>query len=347
MKYSYNNPVDKNIINVVQYGLGPIGISTARTAITKDMVYMVGAVDVDPEKVGKDLGQILDNDSVKDILVVNNIQEIYKVTDVDIVLHTTSSFLDKTFDQFKEIMEGGANIVSSTEEMSLPDLRNPKMAKELDVIAKHNNVSCLGTGVNPGFVMDSLSTFLTSMCNRVDHVHAERVVDASTRREPLQRKIGAGLSISEFNSLANAGKLGHIGLKESIAFIAKGMGWEVDSFTETIDPIVAETDIKTKYFEVKKGEAAGINNIGTGSYKNKELIKLELRMYAGAKNPHDAIKISGDPGLNVIIDGGVAGDTATVASLVNNIPRVIQAQPGLLTMMDLSMPRIFNGKCNY
>ena len=347
MEYRYENPVDKEHINVVQFGLGSIGISAAKTALSKDMIKMVGAVDINPDLSGSDLGQILKNDSMKGVAAVRDIKEIFDKTHVDVVIHTTSSFVEKTFDQFKAIMEGGANIVSSTEEMFLPDLRNPKLAKELDNIAKHNNVTCLGTGVNPGFVMDTLAIVLTSMCVDVEHIHAEREVDASSRREPLQRKVGAGLSIDKFKSLAREGKLGHRGLKESIAFVAKGLGWQLDRIDESIDPIVAEDDLETKFLEIKKGETAGIKNIGTGFFDGKELIKLDLRMYVGAKNPHDTIRISGNPCLDVVINGGVAGDTATVASLVNSIPRVIKAQPGLCTMMDIALPRIFTGKSNF
>jgi len=347
MKYLYENAVDREFINVVQFGLGPIGINAAKTAMTKDMVKMVGAVDIDPVIAGKDLGEILGFSENLGISVVGDIQKIFNETNVDVVLHTTSSFVADTFDQFKTIMEGGANVISSTEELLLPDLKNPDKAKELDEIAKANNVTCLGTGVNPGFVMDTFVLCITSMCNSVEHVYAEREVDAATRRGPLQRKVGAGLTIEEFRALADAGKLGHIGMMESVAFVAKGLGWQLDNIEETLDPMVADRDIITQFVELKAGQAAGIKNTGTGYYKGEELIKLDLSMYVGARNPHDAIKITGDPPVDVVVNGGFHGDRATVASLVNNIPRVIKAPAGLCTMMDLLLPRIFTGKSNF
>ncbi|KPK93745.1 hypothetical protein AMJ80_05765, partial [bacterium SM23_31] len=239
MKYLYENAVDRDVINVVQFGLGPIGINTAKTAMTKDMVKMVGAVDIDPAIAGKDLSEVVGFSDNLGITVVDNIQKVFNETKVDVVLHTTSSFIADTFDQFRTIMEGGANVISSTEELLFPDLKNPEKAKELDAVARANNVTCLGTGVNPGFVMDTFVLCMTSMCNRVEHVYAEREVDAATRRGPLQKKVGAGLTVEEFRALRDAGKLGHIGMMESVAFVAKGLGWQLDNIEETLEPMVA------------------------------------------------------------------------------------------------------------
>ncbi len=278
---------------------------------------------------------------------MKSIKEVFEQSRVDIVLHTTTSFVESTFYEFKEIMEGGANVVSTTEELFLPDLKNSQLARELDAIAKVNNVTCLGTGINPGFVMDTLAVCLTGVCNEVEHIYAERVVNAATRRGSLQKKVGAGLTVEQFRNLADLGKLGHRGMKESIAFIARGLGWQLDTIEETLDPMVSEKDIITNIVEIKSGHAAGIKNIGVGYNSGKELIKLDLRMYVGADNPHDFIKITGNPPIELIVTNGFAGDIATVASLVNSIPRVMKAPPGLFTMMDLPLPRIFQGKANY
>jgi 4-hydroxy-tetrahydrodipicolinate reductase len=347
MKYHFENDVPVDVLNVVQFGLGPIGINSAKTAMTKDMVKMVGAVDIDPEKVGKDLGEVLGLSEKLGIEVVDDIKKIFDKTRVDVVLHTTSSFVQTTFDELKTIMEGGANIVSSTEELLLPDLKNPDLAKKLDEIAKVNNVSCIGTGVNPGYVMDTLAVCLTGMCNSVEHVYAEREVDASTRREPLQRKVGASMTVDEFNALAKAGKLGHRGLLETVGFVARALGWQLDDMVETLEPMVADREITTQYLTVKKGDAAGIKNIGFGYINGKEVIKVDLRMYVGARNPHDAIKLKSDPPVDVVVNGGFAGDIATVASLVNNAPKAYRAAPGVHTMMDIPLPKIFNGKSNF
>lgn len=342
MEYRYEHELKGKTINVIQYGLGPIGINAAKAALSKNSVKIVGAVDIDPEKIGKDLGEILGNPKASGVKVSKSINDINIGKENLVVLHTTSSFLDKTVDQFEEILKFGANVVSSTEELLLPDLRNPGLADKLNKIAIDNNVTLLGTGINPGFAMDSLAVFLTGVCNEVEHIYCEREVDASTRREPLQRKVGAGLTVEEFQALVDADKLGHIGLKESIAFTAKGISIELDEITESIEPMVAEEDIQTEYLTVKKGQATGIKNIGCGYFKGIEMIKLDLRMYVGAKNPHDSIIIKGDPPINMTVTNGFAGDIATVASLVNSIPRVLVAPGGVFTMMDLPSPRVFN-----
>ena len=153
--------------------------------------------------------------------------------------------------------------------------------------------------------------------------------------------------MEQFKDLADKGNLGHIGMKESIAFIARGIGWQLDSIEETLEPVVSEEDITTDYMDIKAGQATGIKNVGTGSYLGKELIRLDLRMYVGAKNPHDAIKVTGSPPVDMVVKNGFAGDEATVAALVNSIPSVVKAPPGICTMMDLPVPRIFRGIANY
>ncbi|MFC1730611.1 dihydrodipicolinate reductase [candidate division KSB1 bacterium] len=347
MKYNFDVNLPKDTLNVVQFGLGPIGINTVKAAMKKDMVKVVGAVDIDPEKKGKDLGEILGLEERLGIEVVADIAEVFEKTHVDVVLHTTSSFVKTTFNQFKQIMEGGANVVSSTEELLMPDFREPELGKKLNEIAKANNVSCLGTGVNPGFVMDTLPVFVSSMCTDVEHVYAEREVDASTRREPLQRKVGAGLTLKEWQDRADADKLGHRGLMETVAFVTRAMGWQLDSMNESLEPMIADRDITTQYLTVKKGEPAGIKNCGFGYVGDKEVIKVDLRMYVGARNPHDAVRLKSNPPVDIVVNGGFAGDIATVSSLVNNINTIYSAPPGLHTMMTLSLPRIFNGSTNF
>jgi hypothetical protein len=329
------------IIRVIQYGLGPIGIETARVVLKRSGLKLVGAVDIDPEKAGRDVGEVLGLGEKLGVSVSRSLGRALARTKADIMLHTTTSFLRRVFPELQKGIEAGLSIVSSSEELLLPSLRNSKLADRLDKLAKEHKVTVLGTGVNPGFVMDSLVLMMTAVCTEVRKIRVERVVDAGTRRLPLQRKVGAGITLEEFRERADSGAFGHIGLLESLALVAQGLGWKFDETRESLEPVVAERDCQTKYLKVKAGQVAGINHIVRGIIKGDEVLTLHLRMYVGAENPHDSISITGAPPVNLIIDHGIMGDTATVAMLVNAIPKVIAARPGLVTMRDLALPSAF------
>jgi len=196
----------------------------------------------------------------------------------------------------------------------------------------------LGTGVNPGFVMDLLPICMTGVSRTVEHIYVERVVNASTRREPLQRKIGSGLDPDEMRRLFKEGKAGHAGFLESLALIGHAMGWQFTETYELFEPVVAPYDITTKFVNVKKGQCCGIHQQVVGNVGDVQRVHMDLRMYLDAREPHDSIKITGEPPLEVRIDGGVAGDHATVASLINAIPRVLKSPPGVLVMTDVAVP---------
>ncbi len=166
----------------------------------------------------------------------------------------------------------------------------------------------------------------------------ERVVDAGTRRYPLQRKIGAGMTPEQFRQKVAEKAMGHVGLRESLYLIADRLRFVLDDIRETVEPVIADRPMKTDYFELKPGDVAGIRNIGDGFRNGKKILSLDLRMFIGAEDPHDSVRIVGTPDLNLRIIGGVAGDQATAAILVNTIPAVIAAAPGLVTVKDLPAP---------
>ncbi len=332
--------MEARVIRVIHYGLGPIGLEAARLVLSKPSMKIVGAVDIAKEKVGKDLATLLGLSQPLGIVVTDKVEELFLKSPADIVIHTTTSFTKIIYSQLEQIIKAKMNIVSSSEELLFPALQAPELAHKLDVLAKQKGVTILGTGVNPGFVMDTLPVCLTGVCTKVSRIEARRVVDASTRRGPLQRKIGAGLTEEEFRTKVAAKKLGHVGLLESVALIAAGMNWKLDDIRETIDPMPAQQEYKTDYVTVAPGRVAGIKQIAQGTKNGASLITLDLRMYIGAENPHDYVKIEGTPPIEVTVQGGVAGDQATVAALVNAVPLVIQAPPGLKTMLDIPVPRI-------
>lgn len=325
-------------IRIAQFGLGPIGIETLKLAASKPWAEIVGGIDIDPEKIGKPLAEITGDASIRHAKVYRSLDDLVAKVQPDVIFHTAVSKVSAAFPQIEPIVRRGISVVSSCEELLFPQLREPELAVRLDKACKDGNARVLGTGVNPGFVMDVLPVCLTGVCRDVKAVHVQRVVNAVTRRGPLQKKIGSGLAPAEFERLFNEGKAGHAGLKESAALIAHCLGWKLGSLVETGKAMVASHDIRTRYVEVKKGQCCGIHQTAIGKVNGEVRITLDIKMYLDAPNPHDACQIDGEPSMNMVINGGVAGDGATVASLVNAAPRILKAPPGLLLMTDIGVP---------
>lgn len=323
-------------IRVAHYGLGCIGTMAAKIAVQSERLEVVGVIDISAEKVGKDLGELIGLEKPLGIQVTNKLQDVFAHRP-DVIVHCTGSRLGEVAPQIEEIVSRRINVVSSTEELLFPVGKNKQVIEKLDALAKDNDVSILGTGVNPGFVLDSLPAFLSGACSNLRSIFARRVVDASTRREPLQRKIGAGLSADEFRRRVEQGRLGHVGLLESVALLADCLGWELDNLLERIDPVISDGNVKTDYVEVREGQVAGIRHTAKGFREGERAISLELQIYVGAPEPHDYIRIDGDPPLTVRIENGISGDEATAAILINAIPKVVLARPGYLTMKDVGL----------
>ncbi len=328
-------------IRVIQYGLGPIGCATALALLDKSDIEIAGAVDIAPELVGKDLGEVLGIPRKLDIPVTDDPGALFRRARAHIVAHTTRSFFRDVYDQLEQAAAAGLDVVSSTEELLFPQLRNPNLAAKLDRVARKNRSTILGTGVNPGFVMDTLALVMTGVCRNVRSVKMTRRVDAANRRESLQRKVGAGMIPGEFRLLNKQGRLGHIGLMESMFLVAHGLGWQLSETREKVEPVIAEQKLVTKYFTVDPGRVAGIKHTACGLCDGRKVIEMDLRLYIGAPDPADSIEIDGDPCVSLTMQGGIDGDIATVASLVNAIPNVIAAPPGLKTVLDLPIPRAF------
>jgi len=327
-------------IRIAQFGLGPIGLETLKLAAGKPWAQIVGGVDIDPAKIGQDLGALTGIKRLRGSQVWGSLDELLAHAQPNVIFHTAVSKFKDAFTQIEPMARRGISVVSSCEELLFPRLREPRLAAKLDAVCRKSGARVIGTGVNPGFVMDLLPVCLTGVSREVRAVHVQRVVNAATRREPLQRKIGSGLAPEEFRRRFQQGKAGHAGLKESLALIAHCLGWSPRNIIETGDAVVADHNIRTQYLEVKKGQTCGLHQHAEATVKGRVCLTLDLKMYLDARNPHDAVQIEGEPPLNVVINGGVAGDQATVAALVNAAPRLLQAPAGLLLITDLPVPRL-------
>jgi 4-hydroxy-tetrahydrodipicolinate reductase len=320
------NPIQP--ITVVPYGIGPIGAEIARLLFTKSWIKVVGAVDIDPNKIGKDVGEVIGLGRETGVIVTAELQG-----KPDVVCHSTGSRLRDVAGQLLSLVERGSHVVSTCEELSFP--LDTEIREQLQQAARAANVAILGTGVNPGFVMDKLPLTITSVCQEVKSLDIIRIQNASTRREPLQRKVGAGMTVDQFREAVAAGTIKHMGLRESLMMVGNGLGVEFESVSdEVIEPIIADRTITTKYLTVEAGEVAGVHQTihGTGRIN----VSLELRMYVGAEAvAADRVIVRGVPDVEMVIKDGVHGDRATAAMVVNAIPRIMQARHGVLTMDDI------------
>ncbi len=327
----------KKKIRAVQYGVGPIGAAILRLMREKQAIKIVGAIDTDPAKAGRDLGELVGAADAPWGVVVSAEAGKVLAESADVVIHSTSSLLPEVADQLLECLAAESCVISTCEELAYPYRKYPELAAKLDAEAKSWGVALVGTGVNPGFVMDKLVITLAAVAQRVEAAKAIRIVDASKRRLPLQKKIGAGMSLEEFKEKAATGAIKHHGLPESVAMVSDALGFGVEEITETIEPVVARERVETEFLAVELGQAAGVHQIARGLAGGQEKVYLELQMYVGAKESSDTVELTGEPNLRMTIPGGTHGDIATAAVVVNSIPPILDAPAGLRTSRDLPM----------
>jgi len=330
------------VLRVVHLGLGPIGQGIARLVLETPALKLVGATDPSPDKAGQDLGTLLGLPRKLRIKVDGNPERFLRRIRADVAVLSTSSSLRDVKAQMTALLKRRLHVITTCEELAFPTPARQAAFKELDRLARAAKVSALATGVNPGYAMDALAIMLTAPCARVDRVAVTRVVDAATRRLPLQRKVGAGLNINQFRRAITEGNVRHVGLLESAHMIAAALGWKLDRVEETLEPAIAPRDLDTDYLRIPAGAAAGIKQYAR-AYRNGDLaISLDLQMYVGAESPRDHVLIDGAPAVDMTIAGGVAGDLATAAMVVNSIPKLLGARAGMLTMRDLPLVHCFN-----
>lgn len=337
-------------VKVVIWGFGAMGSGMARMLLKKKGIEIVGVCDLDPNKVGKSIYEVLGTESEgrPEVIIKNKIEEVLTEKCCDICLCATDSFTKNAFPKLKYALEKKVNVISTAEEMAYPYAQSPELAKELDNIAKENGVTVLGTGINPGLIMDLLVVCLTGCMIDVEHIEAKRVNSLSPFGPAVMEEQGVGLTVEEFEKGVADGTLaGHVGFPESIQMIARAIGWEVEKIEQQMKPIVTSVDRKSPFGFAKAGDVAGVNMTGQG-YVNGE-VKIDM-IHPQQIEPEmegtytgDYITIKGTPEVNMAIKPEVEGGLGTIAMCVNMIPHVINAEPGLKTMIDLPVPRAIMG----
>jgi 2,4-diaminopentanoate dehydrogenase len=331
-------------LKVLHVGLGPIGTAVVRQVAERKGFRIVGAADIDPAKAGRDLGEVAGVGRTLRVKVSGDVRKAIKAAKPDVVVLCTSSSLKRVLPQMQEIIKLKVPIVSTTEELAYPTKANMKYARAIHQLARKAKVAVLGTGVNPGFVMDALPIALTGVCERVESLRIDRVQDARIRRLPFQQKIGAGLTREQFQKKVDDGSVRHVGLAESISMIADAMGWKLDRITDDIRPQIATETVASEFLAVDPGFVCGIVQDGVGYRNGAPVITLHMEAYLGAPESFDSVEITGSPALRMKISTGVHGDIATASIVVNSLRKIIEVQPGLHTMRDMPLPSFDSGR---
>lgn len=318
-------------------GLGPIGIEVGKALAGREGITLLGAADPAPDKAGTPLAPLLDG-AFPGVTVSPSAAALYGASassrgKADVALLCTGSRLHAILPQIEEAIDAGLHIVSTCEELAYPQLRHAAMARKIDDRAKNKGVAVLGTGVNPGLVMDRLVLAVASACVRVESVRVTRVVDAAKRRGPLRAKVGAGLTRQEFDAGVASKKLGHVGLSESAAIIALGLGLPIEKITETIKPVLADQETDG----VPAGRVLGLHQVAIVQSGDEVRVVLDLTMAVGASRPGDRIDVEGDPPIHVEVLGGFHGDRSTIGCVVNAVPFIVGASPGLHNVATLPL----------
>jgi len=330
-------------IRVLHVGLGPIGSAVARQVAARKGFQIVGAVDIDPNLLGRDVGDVIEAGRRMRIKVTDDIGRTIRAAKPDVAVVSTNSSLKQVLPQLADVLKRRVPIVTTTEEAAYPAAYNRRLAKQLDELARKARVAVIATGVNPGFAMDALPIALSAVCERVDSVEVKRVQDARIRRLPFQQKIGAGLTKEQFQRKVEQGTVRHVGFTESIQMIGDALGWKLDRITDDVKPKMADKTVESELLAVDAGYVAGIIQDGVGYVNGEPRIKLHLEAYLGAPESYDSVLIEGSPRLHSTIAGGIHGDIATASIAVNSIPAVLTAAPGFRTMRDMRLPSFFGG----
>lgn len=331
------------MIKVVQWGFGAMGSGMVKRMLGMNDIEVLAVIDKKPELQGKDIGDVLSLGEKTGITVTDDAENVLCEKKPDVTLLVTGSFIDEVTPALKTIMESGSNCITIAEEMAYPWRLYPDKSNELDEIAKKNGVTLLGTGVNPGFVLDTLILCLTGVCSRIEKITATRINDLSPFGPTVMQTQGVGTTVEEFNKGLEKGTIvGHIGFQQSIAMIADALGWKLDDIVEKREPIIAKKHRESKYIKVEPGMVAGCRHCGYGIKDGKNVIELihpqQVQPSAEGIETGDFIKIEGATSIEMCIKPEVPGGEGTINVTVNMIPHVVKADPGFTSMKDMPLP---------
>ncbi len=322
-------------LRTAHYGLGEVGKQVVALLTRRPDVHIVAALDTDPLKVGRDLGEIAGLGRALGVSVSWDPEFLVRDVDADVVIHATSSYLSVASPQLLSLLSSGKSIISACDELVYPWTSHPDMASRLDAMAKKAGAGLVAVGASPGFVTDSLPLFLSSACAKVEALLVTRVIDLAKEPATVQTAAGVGMTLDAFREAADEGAVGFPALLDSVALMAAKLGWRLDRSVEMIEPIRATKRWETEATIVGAGRVAGLRQLARGYRGDAEALRVDVIAFMGAADAHEAIVIRGRPPITARIDGGIPSHLATAALMVHALPAVAVAPPGLLNVTDL------------
>lgn len=334
-------------VRVALWGLGAMGRGIAELLSRRQGVEIVGVCDTHPALQGKRLPELLGTEAAP-VQVTDSIDKALADAPVDICVIATDSFVKGVYSKIEAVVSRGINVITIAEEMAFPWAQEPELAKRMDSLARQHKVSILGTGINPGMMMDLLAVCLSGAMTDVEHVRCERVNSLSPFGATVMQEQGIGITVEDFDKgVADGSLAGHVGFHESAAMIAKALGFSYDSLEQQMLPIVTEVDRRSPHGFAPKGHVAGVNMTAQASQDGRELISLihpqQIEPEQVGVDTGDYIELRGQPPVSMAVKPEVNGGLGTIAMACNMLPFVVAARPGLLSMLDLPVPRCVMG----
>lgn len=335
-------PVLGRCDRVVLIGLDDIGVAIGQALERRTDCQLVAAIDPDPARTGRDLGAVLGRVDLG-VIVGRDVADLASYLKADVAVVTTRPFLGQLEPTVVELLDRGLNVVSVCEELAYPQVSHPAIASRLDRLAKARGVSILGTGANPGFMMDTLPLVLSALTEKVERVEIRRTADLSGCGD-VREQFGIGMTIDEFDEAQADGiVIGHVGFEHAAASLAHGLGWRLDDIL--VDPVrpafVAPTLRRSSTQDVPAGTVAAVVHTARGYTGDKRVV--DLTVHFGIFEPGDPVdsgdrwRIHGDHQLiELTAESGLDSLTSAVAITANMLPALVDAAPGLRTMGEFS-----------
>lgn len=332
------------MIRVAVWGTGMMGQGLLGFLLDRPKdVELTGVIVTNPAKDGVSVGELLGREC--DVKMTTDFASVL-AEKPDVVCINTQSNLSEVEGQIEPAVRAGVNVICIAETLAFPWATDAAWAEKFDALAKEHGVSILGTGVNPGFILDALVVMWSSICLKVDRIEASRVNDLSPFGPTVMASQGVGTTVAQFEAgVADGSIVGHIGFQESVGLIARALGWSIDEVVETREPIVTTVERSTPHVRVAPGDVCGCRHTAK-AYSGGEL-KIEL-IHPQQIHPHmegvdtgDYIKIFGDPNVQMANSPEIPGGKGTYASTGNYIPLIADAPAGMLTVVDMPLPRFW------
>ena len=349
-------------VKVLIWGFGAMGSTMGRMCARINGLEISGVCDMAPDRLGKSVAEVLrQRDAaegsaseeypayLEQLVIGDDIDRVIQESGADIALLATDSFVEKAVPKIEKLVRKGINVVSTAEEMAYPWISHPEISAQMDRLGRKHGVSILGTGINPGFVMDLLVVMLSGVCRGVTGVRAERVNSLSPYGPAVMEEQGVGLAPEDFAAKVRSGELaGHVGFVQSIGMVCDALGWKLDRPVEqSMEPIVSKVERKAPYISIAPGMVAGCDMRASGYVDGKRALEYvhpqQIEPELEGTNTGDYITIEGDPSISLQVKPEIPGGIGTAALCVNMIPQVVKADAGLKTMLDLPVPRAIGG----